>query len=118
MVTVRFKEVPEGVDLGSVAAIIASSVAQELGCDDFGGQLTPDDVEVEYRLFGPKDKHNEYVCGIMVDASEFPSRSDDLEERRKRLQDHMEIILDAFLIGRKWVWVRLFPASFGEWTNE
>lgn len=93
-------------------------VAWALTCEDEGGSLTPDDIEVRFHAVGPHDINASDLM-IEVFANDFPSR-------RRNIQDRAEAIAEAVrefhnrggglrssdFGGKNFVWVLLAPAGF------
>jgi hypothetical protein len=86
-------------------------VAKTLGCDDPGGDLTPQDIEVWVQDFGPHDINTKDV-EIIIWANFYLGRAKNLSLRRRLLGRLIRDTLPREIKG--FVWVLLNPASFGE----
>ncbi len=89
-------------------------VANALNCEDEGGHLTSTDIEIWAQDFGPHDVNTKDL-EIIIWASQYPRRLENLEERKGRIINEIRNIRDAvgcFFTG--FVYVLLQPASFGE----
>lgn len=99
---------------------IAEIVANELTCDDAGGSITSDDIEVELQPFGEMDKTNGMTITVQITADEFPSRKANLQERTDKIARAMQdlfrksgvILTPDVSVRRAFVWVLLTPAGF------
>ena len=95
------------------------TVADYLSCDDPGGKLTPQDIEVWVQDFGPFDVNTKDV-EIIIWANLYPGREANLDDRRQCI---IEDVVRALNAGRRiptrsspsgFVWILLQPSSFGE----
>ncbi len=98
----------------ALVAAIPVALAEAFDCEDEGGDLTPNDIEVEVSTVGPKDRNDYDVC-ITVFANDFPSRKANHDERRQRMQDALAQHVPADMTG--YLWTLLAPASFGEFNK-
>jgi hypothetical protein len=96
-----------------IAGALQGIVAGALSSSDLGGYLSPNDVEVEVRDFGPHDHHSN-VLEIVVEANQLPERFQSLDHGRERIVRALNAMLVARWGIKFWVWVRLSPGSFGE----
>jgi hypothetical protein len=91
-------------------------VANALTCDDAGGQLVPNDIEVKMVEMTDSDIFN-YALGIDISAMFFPSRMANLEERRSQIEKAIVPLL--FRRGLKfYACVELSPTAWGESVSE
>jgi hypothetical protein len=111
LVMARFgRKVPKAV-ANAVVKAIPAAVAEAFNCTDKGGDLTANDIEVEVSTVGRRDINDYDIC-ITLLANEFPSRSANLNDRRRRLQRLLEPYIPRGIKG--YLWTLLCPASFGE----
>jgi len=94
--------------------VLPNIVARALTCDHPDGQLTPGDIELELApfKFGELKMITDYRLHIVIDANDYPQRRANLDERRDQIIRELRETFDDLPKG--FVWVRLFPASFGE----
>lgn len=106
-----------GFTMEKFAQHVQQCVADALTCQDTGGQLTKDEVEVEIKQRQESWFHH-YVGGekaevrIVVLANDFPARRANLKRRNRQLLKKVS----EFSWNRKvsgYVWIRLAPAEFG-----
>lgn len=97
--------------LKSLVASLPSFVANVLTCNDPGGDLTPQDIEVWVQDFGPHDINTKDV-EIIIWANLYPERQKTLELRRRFLCSELRFLLPKEIGG--FVWILLQPASYGE----
>lgn len=109
----RSQRVPDEV-VDALVKAIPVAVSESLDCNDLGGDLTPDDIEVEVGTIGPLDRNRYDIC-VNVIANDYPERKASLEVRRQHLQAALIRHIPGGLTG--YVWVRLCPASFGEFVG-
>lgn len=102
---------------------IAEIVAKNLTCDDEGGAITADDIEVEFKRFGATDKTNGMLITVQIVADEFPSRKANLQARNDEIARALKDLFKEFGViknfpiasSRKaFVWTLLMPAGFTE----
>lgn len=86
-------------------------VASTLTCDDADGHLTPEDIKIRVRDFGPYDKHH-YDVEVIILANFYPQRGKTLELRRRVICNEVKYLLRSKVHG--FVWVNLTDGSFGE----
>ncbi len=75
-----------------LVASLPEFVANTLTCNDPGGDLTAQDIEVWVRDFGPHDINIKDI-GIIIWADLYPERLASLELRRKMLCSLVKFIL-------------------------
>jgi len=101
--------------LNGLCLVLREQIPRFLACDDPGGHLTPDDIEIQLRDRDPSrdvgaSKHDLH---IVVLANDFPSRKANLDERCKHICGCIaECYKKDNIHG--FVWIRLAPASFQE----
>ena len=73
-----------------IKGLLKESVAKELDCSDTDpdGALTPENINVRFRTYGPHDDAALEV-DVLVIAKRFDGRAADLEERTGRIRDHL-----------------------------
>jgi hypothetical protein len=99
--------------LRPIGELITTWVANILTCDDPGGKLTPNDIEVRFQDRSLLDVGgDQHALEVIVFANDFPSRRQNLDERCRQLQDYFKAALMPDLHG--YVWIRLAPAAFVE----
>jgi len=107
----------------ALAAGLPAIVASNLTCKDEGGELTPEDVEVEIIEMRPDTHHTRYDLQIKIDANIYPSRLKSIDARRERICIEVESFVEGVCesMGKPYlesksgfVWVRLSPGSFSE----
>lgn len=108
------KDLAKDMPFRKISNEIAKIVAEELSCEDAGGDLTDKDVEVEFRPFGPHDRTNGFAVSIVIDANDFPARKKNFEERVQNIARKLGRINDWWRHAKAYLWVRLLPASFQE----
>lgn len=115
LVMARFApDIPEEV-VNAVVGAIPAALAEAFDCPDPGGDLTPNDIEVEVSTVGPKDINDYHIC-VTVLANDFPARKENLDDRRKRMQALLAPHIPPDMKG--YLWTLLCPASFGEFNME
>jgi len=101
-----------------LASYLRGRVAKALSCDEKDGELTSDDVEVELSDYDPR-RHiggEQFDVRVMVIANDYPSRRENLDERRQSIERGM-CAGDKMQDLKGFVWVLLAPASFGEFGS-
>ena len=73
---------------------LAKVVAEALSTPGTEGELTARDIEVEVREFGKYDV-NQADVEIIVFANEYPERLENLEKRRKKIENNVRSWLNA-----------------------
>ena len=101
--------------LQPILELLPEVVAESLTCNDPGGQLSAEDIEVLFR-----DGHD-YDCGgppqhpyhlqIRIFANDFPSRRNNLDTRRTVLIENLRSVVPRDL--NVYIWILLCPGSFG-----
>jgi len=91
---------------------IRAIVARALDCKEPGGDLTETDIEVRFRKYS-EDDVTEHDVAITISASNFFAREADIDRRRAEIVEWVRGKLSQNNF-KFYVWVRLFPASFGE----
>ncbi len=86
-------------------------VANALTCENPDGKLTPNDIEVWVREPNQDDVGDKLQ--ILIFANNYPEREANLADRQKAITDRIKEMYKSLNI-HGWVWVRLAPASFGE----
>lgn len=119
LVKVRYRDtVPEAV-LKGLGSLLCAAVAEQLTCNDDGGQLTPNDIEVQFDACSPYDVVLHDLT-IDVEAMHFPlrdkgdpdQRESDFETRVWRIR---EDLVSAIPIGNTFgLWVKLSNAQWAE----
>jgi hypothetical protein len=85
LVRVRYaSEIAFPRPLSELGALVRSSVASILDCDDPGGHLTPIENEVFFERYSDADQ-SEFDLFVDIEAVRFPSRAADLNARVRRL---------------------------------
>ena len=90
-------------------------VAGALTCDDAGGNLASNDIEVSFRIRDENrdfDGKTKYDVQITVFANYYPLRQDTLQDRTDHINRGVVDIFPGGLTG--YVWVLLAPAGFSE----
>ena len=87
------------------------AIATALGCEDPGGQLTPDHIIVKVDELGDPGT-SQYDVEVHIDANMFPSRERSKDKRTSCIWSNVRATLDPDDVTDVAVWVRLMPASF------
>ena len=102
-----------GSGLKTIGELLTVWVADALTCEDPGGHLAKDDIEVRFSMRSGLDVGGEqYALEVIVFANDFPSRRQNLEERCCAVRDKLRTTLTPDVHGS--VWIRLAPAAFAE----
>jgi hypothetical protein len=88
---------------------LAQLTAKELSCEDVGGNLEISHIATHTREHNPSVESHQAEVEIIIDATTFPSRLANLDERRANIVNGLRTILDRYSF---YVWVRLLPGSF------
>jgi len=101
-----------GIEAG-LAFLLREQVSAVLTCRDPGGELEPDDIEIQFRDRNPKNDvgGDRYDLQIIVFANEFPDRRKNLGERCVVLNHILERTY-AHLGIHGYTWILLSPAVF------
>jgi hypothetical protein len=102
------------VSLSVLKEELPKIIADALTCGNPDGILRPHEIELEIEMM-PAITQSKYQLQITIDANDYPERRVNLDDRRIAITRCVRDLFDGcgFLpIG--FVWVRLFPASFGE----
>ena len=83
--------------------------AKELSCCDPGGKLEIIDIATWTREHDVPVERHQAEIEIIIDATTFPSRLANLDERRANIVNGLRLILERHSF---YVWVRLLPGSF------
>jgi hypothetical protein len=89
---------------------VAPILAEELACDDFGGDLTPDDI----MMFFEEIREGEaclYDLYFRVEAMTFPDRLDSIKDRTLRAHARIQKLYPDKKIG---LWVKLGDGYWAE----
>jgi hypothetical protein len=111
LVRVRYAATIEDPVLEALRDQLPEAVAAALTCDDEGGNLTADDIEVFFDQQSRWDVVPYHVISLDVEAMEYPDRARSLERRTEKLRQAVATMLDhSHNFG---LWVKLVHAY---WT--
>jgi hypothetical protein len=117
-VTVRYN--PQKISESRLAELLSTqlcrAVATYLRCDDPGGDLDSQDVEVYYQPFGKNDKTNDMDIAVGINANFYPRRAEDLKDRNIKILGEVEKAISLGMPGdtKGYVWIHLSPSAFKE----
>jgi len=119
MPLVEMKIIPAIIDVRAreyIIDILPDVVSKALDTpEDQGGELTPDDIEVQVVELSGQGV-NIKPLSFIIHSNFFPARARNLDERRKEIMDDIKDRLPPGIKG--YVWVFLNHASFQSFGPE
>jgi hypothetical protein len=116
LVKISYRSPIEKKDAELLAEFLPSVVASALHCDNPDGRLSAVDVETDVQPIST-EMRTQYDLHIEIEANDYPERRIGLTMRRELIANPIRSFLSKhglYAPGRACVWVKLFPASWGE----